>query len=271
MFAFFFGVVGACAREINLFFRSLLPYLFLFFLLVLVKLSHTHKPQLPQETGSGRLGLGSRFLRAYWSDWIPQGLFGKGVAVVGRKRIVRRSIKLTAWQQSEQFRQIGSAAITAWNKSRGQRPKCKATAKWTGERCGQAAMANGVCYYHGGLTPSGDGWHRPVWPNADAPDAEAKLARKLRDRERAAKKRSARIAKMAPAEREKHTRWSQAHTPGSARKRAAEKERRRQNAEAFLKGDEANPTPVDPACAELQRSIVELERRIAALSVDIFG
>lgn len=190
---------------------------------------------------------------------------------MGRKRIVRRSKELTAWQQSERFRQIGSAAITAWNLTRNQRPKCKATAKWTGERCGQTAMVNGVCYYHGGRTPSGDGWHQPIWPNADAPDVEAKLARKLRDRERASKKRSARMAKMSPAEREKHTRWNQAHRPGPARKRASEKERRRQNAEAFLKGDEANPALTNPALAELQRSIDELERRAAALRFDIFG
>lgn len=187
-----------------------------------------------------------------------------------RKRVVRRPKKLTAWQQSARFRQIGSAAITAWNLARNERPQCSATARGTGERCGQSAMANGVCYYHGGRTPKGEAWHKPRWPDANSADAEAKLARKLRDREKASRRRARRLARMTFDEREKHAQWQRAHKPGSAKKRAAEKELRRQNTEA-AKSFESQHAVVNPAVAELQSLIDELERRVAVTNIDIFS
>ena len=44
--------------------------------------------------------------------------------------------KLTLWQQSATFRQIGREAITKWNKvDRPKQPKCTAPAKSSGEQC----------------------------------------------------------------------------------------------------------------------------------------
>jgi hypothetical protein len=92
-------------------------------------------------------------------------------------------------------------------------------------------MENGRCAWHGGLTPKGDAWHKPRWPKA-GPAAEKKLQRKLRDLDRATKKRAARVAAMTPAERERYERWRQAHKPGSAKARAAARHQRKMNQEA---------------------------------------
>ncbi|MQU91728.1 hypothetical protein [Sinorhizobium meliloti] len=88
--------------------------------------------------------------------------------------------------------------------------------------------------------------------------------------ERAAKKRATRLAKMTPEERAAHDRWQRTHKPGSPQKRAAERECRRQNADA-AKMLENKRADVDPAVVDLQRAIDELERRAAAISFDIFG
>lgn len=186
------------------------------------------------------------------------------------RRRVRRPHKAGAWPQSDQFREIARRAITDWNMRRDDLPKCGAKGRKTGEPCRHVAMANGRCYVHGGRTPKGEGWHKPRWPDADAPNAEAKLARKLRDLERSAKKRATRLARMTPEERERHAHWQRTHKPGSPRKRAAEREYRRQNADA-AKQFENKRADVDPAVVDLQRAIDELERRAAAISFDIFG
>lgn len=191
----------------------------------------------------------------------------------GRKRIVRRhKRKATAWQRSDRFRQIGSAAITAYNQMRDERPKCRATAKSTGERCGQSAMANGVCYYHGGRTPSGEGWHKPAWPNADAPDVEAKLDRKLRNREQASKKRARRLSQMSPDERQHHDEWQRTHKPGAAGARAYARAMRQQGGAAKLLGETGTRPPTDDKVA-LQQAIDALEAKAKRLSrqFDIFG
>lgn len=186
------------------------------------------------------------------------------------RRRVRRPQKAGAWPKSDQFRDIARRAITEWNMKRDDLPKCGAKGRKTGEPCRHVAMANGRCYVHGGRTPKGDDWHRPRWPDGDAPNAEVKLARKLRDMERSAKKRATRLAKMTPEERERHAHWQRTHKPGSPRKRAAEREYRRQNADA-AKMLENKRADVDPAVVDLQRAIDELERRAAAISFDIFG
>lgn len=187
-----------------------------------------------------------------------------------KQRARRRQKQLSAWQQSERFREIGRQAITEWNLKRAERPRCRATSKGTGEQCGQSAMANGCCYYHGGRTPKGDGWHKPVWPNPDAPDAEQKLGRKLTNQKRAARKRAARVAAMTSEERIAHDRWQKAHRPGSAKKRSAHREFRRQNADA-AKLLEAEHAP-DPAVVDLQAEIDRLRALADKLKpFDIFG
>lgn len=192
-----------------------------------------------------------------------------------RRRIWPRSAP-SAWQQSIRFKKIGRAAILAWNRTWAQRPKCGAKTKNTGDPCQRAAMANGRCHFHGGRTPSGADWHKPRYPGASAPNAEARLNRKLRDLDRAAKKRAKRIAAMTPEERAKYDHWHLTHKPGSPAARAADRERRRQAKEAqsviekvLAPGRE--PTPSEESRI-LGKQIAELERQLAARNNhDIFG
>ncbi|MFG1278329.1 hypothetical protein [Xanthobacter autotrophicus] len=143
-------------------------------------------------------------------------------------------------------------------------PKCGARTKWDGHPCQNHAMANGRCFRHGGRTPSGDAWHQTAWPDPASPNAEAKLHRKLRDSERRAKKRAARLAKMTPEERAAHEAWHRARKPGSAAQRAAAK-RERQDAEAFREAIEAPPPPLSPERAMLRRRIEELQAKLAEI------
>lgn len=135
------------------------------------------------------------------------------------------------WRGSAAQIAVGRAAIRAWNARRHLAPKCTAMSKTTGEQCRQVAMANGKCHWHGS-TPKGDNWHRPRWPNKNAPDAMKKLNRKLANLQRAADKRARRVKLMPAAERRAHDQWHKTHKPGSAKARAADRERRRQDRNA---------------------------------------
>ncbi|MBY2969516.1 hypothetical protein [Rhizobium leguminosarum] len=131
-------------------------------------------------------------------------------------------------------------------------------------------MANGRCAYHGGKTGRGAAWHKHGWPNGDAPDAEQKLARKLRDKARAAKKRAARLAAMTPEQRERHDAWQRTHPPGAAAARASDRTRRKHAVEMRALIDQPAP-PGDAAIDQIQRAIDELERQAAAVAnVNIF-
>lgn len=168
--------------------------------------------------------------------------------------------KLTTWQRSARFRQIGREAITRWNRiHRPKLPKCRATAKSTGEQCQQPAMKNGTCRFHGGRTGAGADWHLPRWPNRTAPDAEAKLQRKLKDLEKAAKKRERKIAAASPEERERHAAWQKSHKPGPAAQRAAARRERRQNADLVAQLHAISPPLTSPEAADLQSEIDRLE------------
>ncbi|WP_072375049.1 hypothetical protein [Rhizobium tibeticum] len=129
-------------------------------------------------------------------------------------------------------------------------------------------MSNGRCAYHGGRTPKGDEWHKPRWPNGDASNAEKRLQRKLRDLERAKRKRDARLARMTPEERDRSAAKSRAARPRPAKERAADRAARKEAAKtrALL----AEERPRDPALVEIDRQIAELERRAASLLFDIF-
>jgi hypothetical protein len=122
-------------------------------------------------------------------------------------------------------------------------------------------MENGRCYLHGGRSPKGDAWGLPVWPNSSAPDAEEKLQRKLADRQRAAKKRTARLAAMSPDERRRHEAWHAARKPGSAAARERARLERKQAAEARALASAPRPAPTDESA--------ELDRQIAALKAEL--
>lgn len=156
------------------------------------------------------------------------------------------------------------AAFRDWHrKVRRTLPRCGALARSTGEPCRQIGMENGRCYVHGGRTPKGDDWHKPRWPDGNAASFEEKLNRKLVDRERAAKRRAARLAAMTADERARHEEWQRTHKASSAPKRA--KARANRQAAAAIRAallDADQPRPVDQVAKELQRKIDALERRL---------
>jgi hypothetical protein len=85
------------------------------------------------------------------------------------------------------------------------------------------------------------------------------LNRKLRDLERAAKKRAARLAGMTTEERERYDQWHLARRPGSkaARARAKEERAQRQAFAALASADTARPA--DDQASHLSREIARLE------------
>lgn len=124
-------------------------------------------------------------------------------------------------------------------------------------------MANGRCWAHGGRVPSGENWHKPVWPNRDAPDAEAKLNRKLNDLQRAAAKRAKRVAAMSPDERAAYEAWKRTHKPGPAAARARAR-RERQEAKQVREILSARPAPaVNSEIVELDKLIAERKAELA--------
>ncbi|CDX62877.1 conserved hypothetical protein [Mesorhizobium plurifarium] len=166
------------------------------------------------------------------------------------------------WRGSAAQIAIGRAAIRAWNAKRHLAPKCGAKAKSHGGPCRQIAMANGRCWAHGGRVPSGENWHKPVWPNRDAPDAEAKLNRKLKDLQRAATKRAKRVAAMTPDERAGYEAWQRSHKPGPATARARA---RRERLEAKQVREILATRPASAVASE----IVELDKLIAERKAEL--
>lgn len=187
----------------------------------------------------------------------------------------RRGRRIVTWTRTAAGRAFARSLMIALNRKRHLKPKCGAKAKSTGEPCKQIAMPNGRCIYHGGATPSGDGWHKTRWPKADVPDSDARLSRKLRDIDRAARKREKRLAAMTADKRERHLRWQATHRPGSSARRTAARSERKQSDE--LAAVIAVPSaPRSPELEALDRLMDEAKRRAAALEnnndeLGIFG
>ena len=193
-----------------------------------------------------------------------------------KRRTSKPKAASTARRQTEAFRAAGDAALRRYNASWELLPKCGAHAKHSGLPCKKPAMKNGRCYWHGGATPSGDGWHKPVWPHADAPDAVERLNRKLRDLERRQRKRAARLARMTPEERARHEKWHRDHPTGSRAEREAAKAGRRQNdaARACLAPFVAGVGPDrarDPELEALGARRAELEAQLALIEAALAG
>lgn len=176
----------------------------------------------------------------------------------------RRPTPRAGWSQSTQFRTMARGAIQAYNATRHTLPKCEAVRRTDGGLCQQIAMDNGRCYLHGGRTPRGKDWHRPQ-PGADA----AKTQRKLKDMERAAKRRAKRLAAMTPEERKRYEDWKRTHKPGPAGPRAAGRARRAQARDArerFAKMDE--PSPVIAEAQALAEAIEALRHQAELIRAD---
>lgn len=147
------------------------------------------------------------------------------MAQIRRRRGQR---KISAWSKGEKrnaqgltLKDIGRAQMRLINRGRARLKKCSAMAKSTGEQCGQLAMANGKCRFHGGRTPSGDNWH-VVQPDVSGHKTSmARFDRKLNKIEQARKARRIKLMLATEAEREAYERWLWARPAGSADRRAA--------------------------------------------------
>lgn len=127
-------------------------------------------------------------------------------------------------------------------------------------------MANGRCFYHGGAVPSGDGYHLPVWPRRHAPNANAKLNKKLARLDSAAKKRARRLKRMTPDELAAYRAWQKTHQPGSAAERERQREYRRQAKKTCLLLSTEPPAP-SPKVQALQTKIDELKAELLELEL----
>lgn len=152
------------------------------------------------------------------------------------------------------------------NARRATMPKCGAKTRTTGEPCQNLAMANGRCRLHGGATPKGDRWHLPVWPDGSAPDATEKANRKAADLEKRQRKKAKRLARRSPQELAEHDAWQKARRPGSAKRRKADREQRRQGAEAqvWLQAP-ASPRKMSAAVQALQDDLAAAKAALAAI------
>ena len=144
-------------------------------------------------------------------------------------------------------------------------PRCGAKCRTKDETCRNLPLENGRCRFHGGATPSGDGWHRRQWTGGDGPAAMKRLNRKLAWAARDKKKLERRLATMTPEERERYDTWHRARRPGAAA------ERKRAKYDRKLAAELAAPRPARPAspeAAELKAALAAMETerdRIVAL------
>ncbi|MBQ0820024.1 MULTISPECIES: hypothetical protein [Microvirga] len=116
-------------------------------------------------------------------------------------------------------------------------------------------MGNGRCYLHGGRTPKGKDWHKPQ-PGATA----TKTQRKLKDIERAAKKRAKRLDAMTLDERKRYEDWRKTHRPGP---RATERAKRAQAREARERLAEMDRPAPQTAEAQALAAVIETLRHQA--------
>lgn len=118
-----------------------------------------------------------------------------------RRRSCGRLSHLDPWRKSAAFRMIARETLVRFNTKRQAEPRCGAKRRTDGEPCRGFPLENGRCRHHGGKTPKGAGWGRPVF----SADPVKKLS-KLASLERREAKRLARIAAMSPEERERYER-----------------------------------------------------------------
>jgi hypothetical protein len=178
-----------------------------------------------------------------------------------------RTSHLNPWRRSGEFRKIARQSALNNLEAFKHAPHCGAARKRDGAPCCNPAMANGRCALHGGLTPRGDQWHRPQW--SARPE---KLNRKLRDRERAEKRRAARVAEMTPQERAAYIAWQNTHQPGPRGKRESARVRRQQDREAAKLLASRRLPAGDQAAIDALTSAIEALRREAAriaLGIDL--
>lgn len=177
-----------------------------------------------------------------------------------------RTARLDRWRKSGTFRQIARNSAKANIATFNAAPRCGAARKRDGEPCCNPAMKNGRCALHGGKTPRGRQWHVVQLPDCSTPAGEAKFNRKLRDQQRYATKRAARLAAMTPDQRARHDAWHRTHRPGAEAARNAERERARQNAETRVMLAVGPPPPVSgPELTQVRTALAAVRAKLARL------
>ncbi|MBR1124518.1 hypothetical protein JQ628_23530 [Bradyrhizobium lablabi] len=178
----------------------------------------------------------------------------------------RKTSQLDQWRKSGTFREIARQSAKANLRKFRSAPRCGAKRKRDGKPCANPAMKNGRCGIHGGKTPSGRQWHVVQYP-AD----EAKFNRKLRDLERRAAKRAARLANLSPEARAAYDEWHRTHRSGlSKAARSAERERARQNADLRrLVAQGASQATTDPETLQIRDALSIARARLAELEARI--
>jgi len=207
------------------------------------------------------LGFGRNTKSLLWElNAIPHG----ARSIMGAKRTRRRgtSKKQRAYLESAGAMTQRLAALQTARRVFEAMPRCGALAKSTGKPCRKIALANGRCAIHGGLTPSGRGWHVAQASNATA--SIRKLERKLRDLARRRRQSQSRIDAMTEGERAEYQAWVDSHRAGSGSDR--ERTRRDRAARAWLEQlSSAPPDPLPPEQEALAALIAKLKAHVSAL------
>lgn len=177
-----------------------------------------------------------------------------------------RTAHLDPWRQSAKFREIAIQALKRNVATFQAAPRCGAKRKRDGEPCCNPAMKNGRCPLHGGKTPSGAQWHVVQYGDCSTPHGEAKFNRKLRDHQRYAKKRAARLAAMTPEQRAEYDAWHRSHRPGAGAARSIQRARAGQNAQAHLLVALEPPLrTTDPELIRIKTALASAEAELAHL------
>jgi hypothetical protein len=165
------------------------------------------------------------------------------------------------WRQSPRARECARKGALKALRIFAKAPKCGARKREGGFCENPGIGAGGRCRLHGGATPSGDNWHRPVFPE----DAR-RFANKIESLRLREEKRLARVAAMTPEERERYERRRLSFLPGTKAARAAAREKRRQDEEARdLLAKPGSEPPPDREEAALEQLINKLKSDLDAL------
>jgi hypothetical protein len=177
-----------------------------------------------------------------------------------------RTSRLDRWRKSSTFRQIARKSAKANIARFKGAPRCGAARKRDGKPCVNPAMKNGRCGIHGGKTPSGRHWHVVQYPDCSTTTGGAKFNRKLRQQQKYAAQRAARLAAMTPEQRAKHDAWHRSHRPGAGAARSARRARADQNTQAHALVNLEPPQRVtDPESIRIEVALAAAKARLAAL------
>lgn len=206
-----------------------------------------------------------------------------GRGAMSRKRTwkLKRPRKRThrapnAWQRSLAFREIGRAAIIAFNATRKKLPKCGAKTRTTGAPCQNLALENGRCRLHGGATPSGKKWGKrqvstktsTYQSKGDWRRVEEKLQRwASEDRDRVRRLRQMSDDSFYAYVRRMGRRLDDPHAP-IIKNAIREEFARRGPPPSTMTSGTTTPRSADPDLAEIEARLADLRQQLDELEAD---